>query len=81
MRLLEFGVGDVLQVVAVAQGLRFQGAMYNVVDALFDVFPSLSRPVLLLADSSRRMRGGTLVWVALESRSSRCCLAWFVTRS
>lgn len=43
--------------------------------------PSPSRPCLLLADSSRRMRGGTLVWVALEPRSSRCCLAWFVTRS
>ena len=39
MRLSEFGVGDVLQVVAAAQGLRFRGAMYDMAYALFDVFP------------------------------------------
>nr|XP_051210759.1 dehydration-responsive element-binding protein 1A-like [Lolium perenne] len=39
MRLSEFGVGDVLQVVATAQGLRFWGAMYDMVGASFDIFP------------------------------------------
>jgi hypothetical protein len=32
--------------------------------------PSLSRPFLLIADSSTGMRGGTSVPVALESRSN-----------
>lgn len=51
MRLSEFGVGDVLQVVAAAQGLRFRGAMYDMVDAPFDVFPKSVK----ILPSSRRL--------------------------
>lgn len=51
MRLSEFGVGDVLQVVAAAQGLRFRGAMYDMADAPFDVFPKSVKTL----PSSRRL--------------------------
>jgi hypothetical protein len=43
--------GDVLQVVAAAQGLRFRGAMYDMVDAPFDVFPKSVK----ILPSSRRL--------------------------
>jgi hypothetical protein len=51
MRLSEFGVGDVLQVVATAQGLRFRGAMYGMAGASFDVFPKSVKTL----PSSRRL--------------------------
>jgi hypothetical protein len=54
-----------------AQVLGFRGAMYGMVDASWSTsYPSPSGPCLLIAVTSKRMRGGKSVRVALESRSS-----------
>jgi hypothetical protein len=48
-----------------AQGLGFEGAMYDMVDASGSTSsPTLLGPCLVLDVSSKRMRGGTLVWIA-----------------
>jgi hypothetical protein len=71
MRQLESGaINEALPVLAVALALGFRGAMYGIATHLHRRLPpSPFGSYLLLAGSSRLMRGSVLVRVALESRS------------
>jgi hypothetical protein len=78
---LEFGGNDALPVLAAILGLCLRGAMYVMASYLARRLPRVSQDPASFSPISRHIRGGTLVCVALESRSCMVCLAWFVTRS
>jgi hypothetical protein len=66
---LEFGGNDALLVLAAALGLCLRGAMYGMASHLARRLLRVSQDPASFSPISRHMRGGTLVWVALESRS------------
>jgi hypothetical protein len=82
MRQLESGaINEALPVLAVALALGFRGAMYGIATHLHRHLPlSPFGSCLLLAYSSRLMRGSTLVRALWSRRHSMVCLSWFLKR-